>query len=75
MPAETSTPELITVRPLMTEAQAAEMLAVRRNTLARWRMVGDGPKWIVLNGRAIRYRFDDLDAYLKASTKSPEAIN
>lgn len=33
-------------------------------TLANWRTAGNGPKFTRLNGRMIRYRRNDLDAWL-----------
>ena len=33
-------------------------------TLANWRTAGNGPKFARLNGRMIRYRRSDLDAWL-----------
>jgi excisionase family DNA binding protein len=48
---------------LLTPEQAAEQLALRPQTLARWRCEGQGPVFIRL-GRSVRYRQSDLDAWI-----------
>lgn len=43
------------MRPLLLPQQAAEILGVKVQTLAEWRLNGRGPPFIKL-GRAVRYR-------------------
>lgn len=38
------------------------------NTMEGWRVQGVGPRFIKL-GRLVRYRVEDLDAYLEAQTR------
>ncbi|HLO76080.1 MAG TPA: helix-turn-helix domain-containing protein [Magnetospirillum sp.] len=62
--------------PYLTEAQAAEFLAVAPDTLRVWRTKSRaaghliGPRWIERGGegraRLIRYRRQDLEAFLEA---------
>jgi predicted DNA-binding transcriptional regulator AlpA len=52
----------------LTRAEAALMLALEPQTLAKWAMDGRGPKLIKLNARVIRYRLSDLLAYIEASS-------
>lgn len=53
--------------PLLAEAQAARLLNLSGRTLQAWRMKGIGPAF-VRTGRAIRYRREDLLAWIAANT-------
>jgi predicted DNA-binding transcriptional regulator AlpA len=46
----------------------AERLGTTVGTLAYWRYMGKGPKFIKL-GRAVRYRESDVNAWLDAQTR------
>lgn len=48
----------------MTVKQAAEYLGLAVSTLNKWRCHGGGPVYIKL-GRAVRYRVQDLDEFVK----------
>jgi predicted DNA-binding transcriptional regulator AlpA len=53
---------------LLTEREVAEQFKVSMNTLARWRLTGDGPKYKKLGdgkGARVRYRQADVDAYIE----------
>ena len=55
--------------PLLTEAEAANYLKVRPQTLAKWRMGGSGTHIpFVKIGRSIRYRLSELNEYLDSNT-------
>lgn len=58
---ETDTPKAV----ILTTPQAARYLGLAVSTLNKWRCFGDGPKFLKL-GRAVRYRQEDLDAFLMA---------
>lgn len=62
---------------LLTPVQAADMLGVSHRLLERWRGSGDGPQFVRLSRKSIRYRVEDLDAFvagsLRASTASAES--
>ncbi len=49
---------------LLRPAEAAEQLGVTAKTLERWRGAGDGPAYVRCNSKTIRYRSDDLDAFV-----------
>ena len=51
---------------LLTEAQAAKLLALSPRTLQAWRLRGAGPKVIKFGGLrgAVRYRREDLAAFV-----------
>lgn len=52
---------------LLTEPQAAEYLGgIPPRTLRQWRYTGKGPIFTKL-GRAVRYRRDDLDAWIEGN--------
>jgi excisionase family DNA binding protein len=44
--------------------QAAQYLGLKKNTLEVWRVKGGGPTFVKF-GRAVRYRIQDLDAYVE----------
>jgi excisionase family DNA binding protein len=49
---------------LLTTAQLSERLQVSESTLRRWRTEGTGPP-VVRAGRAVRYRWADVERWLK----------
>lgn len=53
---------------LMTVVEVAEYVRVSRQTVYRWRSVGEGPPWIKAGG-AVRYRREDVDAWLESRTQ------
>ncbi|WP_298162643.1 AlpA family transcriptional regulator [Acidocella sp.] len=58
---------------LLTARQAGELLGVSPETLERWRGAGTGPAFIRLSGRYIRYRQDDLEAFIQNARRSSTA--
>jgi excisionase family DNA binding protein len=48
---------------LLTQREAATLLHLSERTLERWRVAGDGLKFIRL-GRSIRYRLADIEAFI-----------
>lgn len=62
---------------LLTERQAAEALGISHRSLQAWRCRGEGPKFLKLNGTIVRYRAEDLDAWVadavRNSTSDPGA--
>lgn len=58
------TQELQTEMPkLLTQKQAAEFLSISHRTLENYRLTGEGPKWVRLGRRLIRYRMEDILAF------------
>lgn len=51
---------------LYDETEVSEKLKVKRSTLRIWRMRGQGPRFVQLGKRIIRYREDDLLAYIQS---------
>jgi predicted DNA-binding transcriptional regulator AlpA len=62
---------------LLTPDQAARVLKQSPKTLANKRSQGDGPRFIKLSNRAIRYRYSEILAYAESgsrmSTSEPAA--
>jgi hypothetical protein len=55
-------------RPLITEQALADYLGVAVQTPRKWRLTGEGPRYIKI-GRAVRYHPDDVDAFVAASRR------
>jgi len=45
---------------LMTETEAAGFLGVTRRALQQWRLNGNGPKYVKISQRCVRYRRIEL---------------
>lgn len=61
---------------LLRPAEAAVLLTVHADTLARWRREGKGPRFVKFGtGRTaiIRYRREDLETYIDESSQSSTA--
>jgi hypothetical protein len=54
---------------LLTVGEAAAILRCSPHSLNRWRLTGDGPKFVYV-GRRVRYRRADLIAFIAASTRN-----
>ena len=52
---------------LLTPKQLAELFAVNENTIAQWRVQGNGPNF-VKNQRSIRYAANDVDHWMNERT-------
>jgi len=50
---------------LLTQREAAAVLRLSERTIERMRVQGNGPRFVRLN-HSIRYRQQDLDAYVAA---------
>lgn len=53
---------------LFTPAQLAERIGSTTGTLAYWRYVGRGPRFVKI-GRNVRYRPSDINAWLDQQTR------
>ena len=54
------------MNPLLTIDDVAERLNVAKQTVYAWRHEGKGPPAIQLEGRLLRYRPEDIEAWLDA---------
>lgn len=55
---------------LLTETEAAKLIGFSIRTIQKWRMVGRGPQHVRVSSRAIRYRREDIDAWIESSLRS-----
>ncbi len=62
--ADDTTAETQERQPLLTAQQAAERLNVPPSFLERWRGTGEGPAYVKLSEKYVRYRNEDLDAFI-----------
>jgi predicted DNA-binding transcriptional regulator AlpA len=60
----------IGIERLLTPKEAADLLRVSMSWLAKARMRGDGPSYIKLNGRSIRYTVAALLQWMKSRQRS-----
>jgi predicted DNA-binding transcriptional regulator AlpA len=55
---------------LMAEAEAADLLGKKVQTLRKWAVRGQGPARIKI-GKTVRYRMADLQAWLDSQRQDP----
>ena len=60
----------LTGKGALSTKEAAAYLGVSERTLIRWRVNRTGPAWTYA-GRQVRYRPEDLDAYLESKRTIP----
>lgn len=58
---------------LLDETEASASLSVAVQTLRNWRWKGEGPRYVKVGARLVRYRRGDLDAFIKAGTTGKAA--
>jgi predicted DNA-binding transcriptional regulator AlpA len=56
-------------REIVRASEAATLLSVSMSLLKKWRLKGDGPRFVRLGGRAIGYRRADLLAWIEGLTR------
>ena len=60
---------------LLTPKEASQLLGIPDGTLAQWRSQKRGPQYIKLEGRLVRYRTSDLEAYMSRHLVQTEVDN
>ncbi|MCC6192812.1 MAG: helix-turn-helix domain-containing protein [Anaerolineales bacterium] len=58
---------------LLAEHEAAASLSIAVQTLRNWRWKGEGPRFVKVGKRAVRYRRADLAAFVEAGTSGKVA--
>jgi predicted DNA-binding transcriptional regulator AlpA len=53
------------IEPLISERQLCKLLGVGLPTIARWRIEGRAPRFVVLGVRRLAYRPSDVKAWLE----------
>ncbi len=61
---------LVGLKALLDEVEAAEILKVKPSTMTQWRSRGLGPRWVPC-GDLPRYRVEDLQEYIDARVVTP----
>ena len=56
------------IETLLTPIQAAAVLQIKPNTLAKWRVTGEGPSFIHI-GRAVRYSAREIARFIDSQTR------
>ena len=54
---------------LLSQREAATLLHLSERTLERWRVAGDGPRFVRL-GRSIRYPLTEIEAHIASRVVS-----
>lgn len=49
---------------LLSEKEAARILGFSHRTLQAWRVQGGGPQFVRVSSRCVRYRREDLEAWI-----------
>lgn len=55
------------VDQFLTEREAAARLALAPGTLRNWRHQGEGPPWVRIGTRSVRYSATELADFVKAA--------
>ena len=59
-----SAPSSYGIEPLISERQLCKLLSVSLATMARWRVEGKAPRFVLLGVRRLAYRPSDVNAWL-----------
>ena len=62
------------IETLLTPIQAAAVLQIKPNTLAKWRVTGEGPSFIHI-GRAVRYSAREIARFIDSQTRRSTSEN
>lgn len=74
MPLQSPTPpSAATPADLLDENEAAASLSVAVQTLRNWRWKGEGPRFLKVGTRLVRYRRSDLAAFVEAGSTGKAA--
>lgn len=60
----------LNTREYLDENQVSKLLHISPKTLRNWRVQGDGPKYVKLSGRLIRYRRSDIDDWTESNVRT-----
>lgn len=61
------------MQKLLTPTAVSELLGVAERTLERWRITGEGPRYVKLTRKVVRYLADDLAAFVAERVKANTA--
>jgi predicted DNA-binding transcriptional regulator AlpA len=69
MNTDSKSTESIGLRPLVNEVVASQYVGLGRSSMKKNRVHGTGPLYIKL-GRSVRYRIEDLDAWIEKNVRN-----
>lgn len=55
---------------LLNDTEVAELLGTSLQTVRNWRWKREGPRWVKLGARLIRYRPDDVRAFIEGTDRA-----
>ncbi|MGH9640588.1 MAG: helix-turn-helix transcriptional regulator [Bryobacteraceae bacterium] len=58
---------------LLTDSEVAALLGASLQTIRNWRWRGEGPRYVKLGGRMVRYRPADLAAFIAGTSEERAA--
>jgi predicted DNA-binding transcriptional regulator AlpA len=61
------------VQRLLTPKLVADMLGLTERTLERWRITGEGPRYVKLSRSTVRYLPDDVASFVAANLRDNTA--
>ncbi len=61
-------------QPLLNIEQAAEFLGLTKKALEHLKRQGEGPPFIYINRSNVRFRPEDIDAWLESKRVDPAAV-
>jgi excisionase family DNA binding protein len=59
------------IEPLLAPQEVADILGVQVSTLVRWRRLKQGPPYVRVGHRTVRYQPEAIEAWMKARTGRP----
>ena len=51
--------------PLVSTQEFARLTGIKPRTIERWRLLGQGPAYIHVGGKLVRYRISAIEAFLQ----------
>lgn len=51
---------------LLTDEQAAEIIGLKVSTIRYWRYTGEGPAFVKVGGKCVRYRLADINEWIES---------
>lgn len=55
---------------LLNDVEVAALLGASLQTVRNWRWRGEGPRFVKLGGRMVRYRPEDVQAFIEGQGKA-----
>jgi predicted DNA-binding transcriptional regulator AlpA len=71
--AEISSDQSAISRSLLNEREVAKLISISLASVRRWRLFSQGPRFLKI-GSSVRYRVEDVEAWLKARPTGGERL-